>query len=139
MKKAAYKTGGQAGQRVAFSLSASIGMMVAGAVIVTSLVAAGKLGEELIPTVASVLLFASTLVGAVVASMGRDPFWVPLAASVAMEYLLLIATNVVAYDGGLERIGVSTLAVVLGAGAAVVLKYIPIDGSGRKKYRRRFR
>ena len=113
MKKMGYQTGGRAGKRVACSLAVSIGILMIGAVVVTSLVCAGMMGEEVIENVTTGLLFAATLMGAVVASAGRESFWVPLAASVAMEYLLLIGLNVAAYDGGLQRIWIGSLVMAV--------------------------
>lgn len=139
MKKTAYKNSGQAGKRVALALMVSIGILLLGVLVMTSMVLSEKLPEEMIHSVAVVLVFAATLMGAVTASAGLDGFWIPLSAFAALEYLLLVAVNVLAFDGGLERIGIGTIAVVLGTATAAALKFIPIASPGKKKYRHRFR
>ena len=59
MKKTAYKNSGQAGKRVALALMVSIGILLLGVLVMTSMVLSEKLPEEMIHSVAVVLVFAA--------------------------------------------------------------------------------
>ena len=139
MKKTAYERGGRAGNKVIFSLIASMAILTTGAIVLAGIVLSGKLQEEWIPTVCMVMLFGATVMGTVIATTGEEGIWIPLAAFLAIQYLLLISFNIFAFGGGLERIGVGTLSVVMGAATALGLKFIPIARPRRTKYKRRFR
>jgi hypothetical protein len=139
MKKMVYAKGGQVGWKVAVSLLVSNCILLLGIVGLTSIVLSGKMEEHMIGTASTVLLFSSCVMGAVIAAAGENKFWIAVCAYTAIQYLLLILMNVVFFQGGLERLGVGTLAVVIGVIVAIGLKFIPIGKPRNRKYKQRFR
>ena len=139
VKKMAYSKGGQAGKKVILSLAVYLGILACGAAAIVGLVLGNQLGEERIPTVCMGLLYGATVMGSVIAAMGKEGWWLPLAAFGAITYILLIGCNITFFEGGLERIGTGSLVVLGAVLTAVGLKYVPISRQGRKRYKHRFR
>ena len=139
MLKKTYKDAGRAGGKVLLSLAISNGILLLGIAGVTCLIVNGHMPENMIHTASALLLFGASVMGGVVASAGSGSFWIPLAAFTAIQYLLLLLTNVVLFDGGLERIWIGTAIVIMGSGIAAGLKFIPTGKPRNRKYKRRFR
>ena len=139
MLKKTYNDAGRAGGKVLLSLAISNGILLLGIAGVTCLIVNGHMPENMIHTASALLLFGASVMGGVVASTGKSSFWIPLAAFAAVQYLLLLLTNVVLFDGGLERLWVGTVVLIVGSGIAVGLKFIPSTWPRSRKYKHRFR
>ena len=116
-----------------------LALSVGGAALLATLILSGRIGEERIGIISLVLLYGATVMGAVIASVGEENWWLPLAAFAAIGYILLLAINILLFDGAMERIGIGSLAMLLGALTAAGLKFIPIVAPQKKKYKYRFR
>lgn len=139
MRKGTYSQGGQAGKKVILGLLIAIAIVLLGAVIITSLVLAGKLPEQFVDTAAVLLLFGATVTGAAAASAADKGFWIPLVGFVGIEYLLLVIANIMVFGAGLERLGICSVAIIAGAAAAVGLKLLPAALPRKNKIKYRFR
>ena len=139
MLKKTYNDAGRAGGKVLLSLAVSNAILLLGSAGIACLILNGLIPESMIHTATTALLFGASVMGGVVASAGSGSFWIPLAAYTAIQYLLLLLTNVVLFDGGLERIWIDTAIVIMGSGIAAGLKFIPIARPHNRKYKRRFR
>ena len=89
--------------------------------------------------VATALVYSATVMGAVIATVGEGKWWFPLAAFVAIGYIVLLAINILLFDGAVERIGPGSLTVLMGALTAAGLKFLPIAVPAKKKFKYRFR
>ena len=139
MLKKTYNDAGRAGGKVLLSLAVSNAILLLGSAGIACLILNGLIPESMIHTASALLLFGASIMGGVVASAGIGGFWIPLAAFTAIQYLLLLLTNVVLFDGGLERIWIGTAIVIMGSGIAAGLKFIPTGKPRNRKYKRRFR
>ena len=139
MLKKTYNDAGRAGGKVLLSLAVSNAILLLGSAGIACLILNGLIPESMIHTATTALLFGAGVMGGVVASTGKSSFWIPLAAYTAIQYLLLLLTNVVLFDGGLERIWIGTAIVIMGSGIAAGLKFIPTGKPRNRKYKRRFR
>ena len=139
MLKKTYNDAGQAGGKVLLSLAVSNAILLLGSAGIACLILNGLMPESMIHTASALLIFGASVMGGVVASAGNGGFWIPLAAYTAIQYLLLLLTNVVLFDGGLERIWIGTAIVIMGSGIAAGLKFIPTGKPRNRKYKRRFR
>ena len=139
MLKKTYNDAGRAGGKVLLSLAVSNAILLLGSAGIACLILNGLIPESMIHTASALLLFGASVMGGVVASTGKSSFWIPLAAYTAIQYLLLLSTNVVLFDGGLERIWIDTAIVIMGSGIAAGLKFIPTGKPRNRKYKRRFR
>ena len=139
MQKLTYGDAGRAGWKVLLSLAVSNGMLLLGIAGVTCLIVNDHMPESVIYTASAALLFGASVMGGVVALTGKSSFWIPLAAYTAIQYLLLLLTNVVLFDGGLERIWIGTAIVIMGSGIAAGLKFIPTARPRSRRYKQRFR
>ena len=139
MLKKTYNDAGRAGGKVLLSLAVSNAILLLGSAGIACLILNGLIPESMIHTASALLLFGASVMGGVVASAGNGGFWIPLAAYTAIQYLLLLLTNVVLFDGGLERIWIDTAIVIMGSGIAAGLKFIPTGKPRNRKYKRRFR
>lgn len=139
MLKKTYNDAGRAGGKVLLSLAVSNAILLLGSAGIACLILNGLIPESMIHTASALLLFGASVMGGVVVSTGKSSFWIPLAAYTAIQYLLLLLTNVVLFDGGLERIWIGTAIVIMGSGIAAGLKFIPTGKPRNRKYKRRFR
>lgn len=139
MRKNTYSQRGHAGKKVIIGLLIAIAIALLGAVIITSLVMAGRLKEQIVNTAAVVLLFGATVMGSAIAAAGEKGFWIPLVSYLAIEYLILVIANIMAFGGGLERLGICSIAIIIGAAVAVGLKFLPVAMPRKNKIKYRFR
>ena len=139
MKKSGYRPGGHVGKRVILGLLSSVAVLIAGCVGCTSLVLNETLPENLITVVSAALLFSGSLIGTVIASAGEGDYRIAVVAFATILYLVLLVGNIVVFDGGLERFGVCSLAVVSGVLVGLGLKFLPIRKSRVQRYKHRFR
>ena len=139
MLKKTYNDAGRAGGKVLLSLAVSNAILLLGSAGIACLILNGLIPESMIHTATTALLFGASIMGGVVALTRKSSFWIPLAAYTAIQYLLLLLTNVVLFDGGLERIWIGTAIVIMGSGIAAGLKFIPTGKPRNRKYKRRFR
>ena len=116
-----------------------LALSVGGAALLATLILSGRIGEERIGIISLVLLYGATVMGAVIASVGEENWWLPLTTFAAIGYILLLANNILLFDGAMERIGIGSLAMLLGALTAAGLKFIPIAAPHKKKFKYRFR
>ena len=139
MLKKTYNDAGRAGGKMLLSLAVSNAILLLGSAGITCLILNGLIPESMIHTATTALLFGASVMGGVVASTGKSSFWIPLAAFAAVQYLLLLLTNVVLFDGGLERLWGGTVVLIVGSGIAAGLKFIPSTWPHSRKYKHRFR
>ena len=139
MKQTAYRTGGHVGRKVIISILVYLILLAAGTALLATLILGGRIGEERIGIISLVLLYGATVMGAVIASVGEENWWLPLAAFAAIGYILLLAINILLFDGAMERIGIGSLAMFLGALTAAGLKFLPVAAPAKKRFKYRFR
>ena len=116
-----------------------LALSVGGAALLATLILGGRIGEEGIGIISLVLLYGTTVMGAVVSSVGEENWWLPLATFAAIGYILLLAINILLFDGAMERIGIGSLAMLLGMLTAAGLKFLPVAAPAKKRFKYRFR
>ena len=114
-------------------------LLIGGAALLATLILSGRIGEERIGIISLVLLYGATVMGAVIASVGEENWWLPLATFAAIGYILLLAINILLFDGAMERVGIGSLAMLLGALTAAGLKFLPVAAPAKKRFKYRFR
>ena len=81
VKQRTYRTGGHVGKKVMLATAVYMLLLIGGAALLATLILSGRIGEERIGIISLVLLYGATVMGAVVASVGEENWWLPLRPS----------------------------------------------------------